>query len=131
MLLAMKEVGGYNRSRQCTCLALWDWTVISVTVPIRKCSLYECDSGKARCSNKRMAHRFTAQMLGTAPTLQSLHASGTVASDGVFEQAPRMAAKHFRKCNSSASATVPQVQQFSSCTVLERETYARSVSPSH
>ena len=34
-------------------------------------------------------------------TSQSLHGSGTVVSDGVFEQAPQMDAKHFRMCNSS------------------------------
>ena len=66
--------------------------------------VYECDSGKARYSIKRMARRFTAQMQGDLvrdDASQSLHGSGTVVSDGVFEQAPRMDAKHFRKCKSS------------------------------
>ena len=66
--------------------------------------VYECDSGKAWYSIKRMACRSTAQMQGDLAgddTLQNLHGSGTVASDCVFEQAPRMDAKHFHKCNSS------------------------------
>ena len=82
----------------------------------------DCDSGRARYSIKHMARRFTAQLKGDLArddASQSLHGSRTVASDGVFEQAPRMA------------ATFPQVQQFSSCAVLKRKTYARSVSPSH
>ena len=51
-----------------------------------------------------MDRRFTAQMQGDLArdvASQSLHGSGTVAFDGVFEQAPRMAAKHFRKGNTS------------------------------
>ena len=65
--------------------------------------VYECDSGRARYSINRMARRFTVQLQGdpaTDDSSQSLHGSGTVASDGVFEQAPRMDAKHFRKCSS-------------------------------
>ena len=106
MLLAMKEVEACSRSRQCTSLALWGWNVISVIVPIRICSLYmsHCDSGRSRYSIKSMACRFTAQLrrdLAKDDTSQSLHGSGTVASDGVFELAPQMDAKHFRMCNSS------------------------------
>ena len=66
--------------------------------------VYECDSGRSRYSIKSMACRFTAQLrrdLAKDDTSQSLHGSGTVASDGVFEQAPQMDAKHFRMCNSS------------------------------
>ena len=65
---------------------------------------YECDSGRSRYSIKSMACRFTAQLrrdLAKDDTSQNLHGSGTVASDGVFEQAPQMDAKHFRMCNSS------------------------------
>ena len=46
----------------------------------------------------------TAQLrrdLAKDDTSQSLHGSGTVPFDGVFEQAPQMDAKHFRMCNSS------------------------------
>ena len=66
--------------------------------------VYERDSGSARYSIKRMARRFTVQLQGDPArddSSQSLHGSGTVASDGVFEQAPRLSAKHFRKCSSS------------------------------
>ena len=66
--------------------------------------VYECDSGRSRYSIKSMACRFTAQLrrdLAKDDTSQSLHGSGTVPSDGVFEQAPQMDAKHFRMCNSS------------------------------
>ena len=66
--------------------------------------VYECDSGRARYSVKRMARRFTAQLqwdLAKDDTSKSLHGSGTVASDGIFEQAPQIDAKHFRMCNSS------------------------------
>ena len=66
--------------------------------------VYECDSGRSRYSIKSMACRFTAQLrrdLAKDDTSQSLHGSGTVASDGVFEQGPQMDAKHFRMCNSS------------------------------
>ena len=66
--------------------------------------VYECDSGRSRYSIKSMACRFTAHLqrdLAKDDTSQSLHGSGTVASDGIFEQAPRMDAKHFCKCNSS------------------------------
>ena len=66
--------------------------------------VYECDSGRSRYSIKSMACRFTAQLrrdLAKDDTSQDLHGSGTVASDGVFEQAPQMDAKHFRMCNSS------------------------------
>ena len=53
--------------------------------------VYECDSGRPRYSIKRVARRFTAQLQGYLArddASQSLHGSGTVASDGVFEQAP-------------------------------------------
>ena len=66
--------------------------------------VYECDSGRSRYLIKSMACRFTAQLrrdLAKDDTSQNLHGSGTVASDGVFEQAPQMDAKHFRMCNSS------------------------------
>ena len=66
--------------------------------------VYECDSGRSRYSIKSMACRFTAQLrrdLAKDDTSQNLHGSGTVASDGVFKQAPQMDAKHFRMCNSS------------------------------
>ena len=66
--------------------------------------VYECDSGRSRYSIKSMACRFTAQLrrdLAKDDMSQNLHGSGTVASDGVFEQAPQMDAKHFRMCNSS------------------------------
>ena len=65
--------------------------------------VYEYDSGRSRYSIKSMACRFTAQLrrdLAKDDTSQSLHGSGTMASD-VFEQAPQMDAKHFRMCNSS------------------------------
>ena len=105
MLLPMKEVEACIRSRQCTSLALWGWNVISVIVPIRICSLYMSvtleDPGTRSWG---MACRFNAQLrrdLAKDDTSQSLHGSGTVAFDGVFEQAPQMDAKHFRMCNSS------------------------------
>ena len=66
--------------------------------------VYECDSGRSRYSIKSMACSFTAQLrrdLAKDDTSQSLHGSGTVPSDGVFEQAPQMDTKHFRMCNSS------------------------------
>ena len=66
--------------------------------------VYECDSGRSRYSIKSMACRFAAQLrrdLAKDDTSQSLHGSGTVTSDCVFEQAPQMDAKHFRMCNSS------------------------------
>ena len=66
--------------------------------------LYECDSVRPRYSIKRMARCCTAQLQGDVArggASQSLHVSGTVASYGVFEQAPRADAKHFPKCNSS------------------------------
>ena len=66
--------------------------------------VYECDSGRSRYSIKSKACRFNAQLrrdLAKDDTSQSLHGSGTVVSDGVFEQAPQMDAKHFRICNSS------------------------------
>ena len=66
--------------------------------------VYECDSGRARYSIKHMARRFTVQLQGDPArddSSQALHGSGTVVSDGLFEQAPRMAAKPFRKCSSS------------------------------
>ena len=65
--------------------------------------MHECDSGRARYSIKCMACCFTAQLQGDLArddASQSLHGSETVASDGVFEQVPRMAR------NISASATV-------------------------
>ena len=65
--------------------------------------VYECDYGRSRYSIKSMACRFNAQLrrdLAKDNTSQILHGSGTVAPDGVFEQAPQMDAKHFRKCNS-------------------------------
>ena len=105
MLLAMKEVDACSRSRQCTSLALWGWNVISVIVPIRICSLYMSVTLEDPGTRKKiMACRFTAQLrrdLAKDDTSQSLHGSGTVASDGVFVQAPQMDAKHFRMCNSS------------------------------
>ena len=85
--------------------------------------VYECDSGRSRYSIKSMACRFAAHLrrdMAKDDTSQNLHGSGTVASDGVFEQAPQIDAKHFRMCNSSLLFTV-----------MEPETYARSVSPSH
>ena len=66
--------------------------------------VYECNSGRAQYSIKHMAHRFTAQFQGGLAKdnmSQNLHGSGTVASDGVFEQATQMNVKHFRMCNSS------------------------------
>ena len=66
--------------------------------------VYECDSGRSRYLIKSMACHFTAQLrrdLAKDDTSQSLHGSGTVPSDGVFEQAPQMDAKHFRMCYSS------------------------------
>ena len=64
-------------------------------------TVYECNSGRPRYSIKRMARHFTAQFQGdlaNGDTSQSLHGNGTVASDGVFEQAPQMDAKHFHMC---------------------------------
>ena len=78
------------------------WNVISVIVHMQL--VYECDSGRSRYSIMSMACRFTAQLrrdLAKGDTSQSLHGSATVASDGVFKQAPQMDAKHFRMCNSS------------------------------
>ena len=102
----MKEVGGYNRSRQCTiksCIVGLDCYLGDSSDPYMQL-VYECDSGRARYSMKRMARRFTVQLQGDPAmddSSQSLQGIGTVAFDGVFEQAPRMAAKHFHKCCSS------------------------------
>ena len=100
--LAVKEVEACSRSRQCTSLALWGWNVISVIVPIPRCSLYmsvtlEVPGTRSRAWLVALLHRDLAK----DDTSQSLHGSGTVASDGVFEQAPQMDAKHFRMCDSS------------------------------
>ena len=104
MLLEM-EVGGYDRSRQCTSLALWGWTVISVIVPICIHRLYmsvtlQCPGTKLSTWLVALLHSCRGIWLRT-DTSQCLQESGSVASDSVFEQAPRMDAKHFRKCNSS------------------------------
>ena len=86
-------------------LALWGWTVISVTVPIRLCSLYMSVSLEGPGTRSRAWLVALLYSCKGDPAMddssQSLQGIGTVASDGVFEQAPRMAAKHFRKCCSS------------------------------
>ena len=50
-----------------------------------------------------MAHQFTTQLqenLSKDNKSQNLHGSGTILSDGVFEQAPHTDAKHSRTCSS-------------------------------
>ena len=118
----LKEVGGIQQidAMYKCCIVGLDCYLGDSSDPYMQL-VYESDSGRARYSIKRMSSLYCADAGGLArdDASQSLHGSGTVASDGVFEQASRM------------DATFPQVQQFSSCAVLERETYARLVSPSH
>ena len=69
-----------------------------------------------------MACQFTAQLQGSLARdnkLQSLHRSGTILCDGVFEQAPQTDVKHFT-CAAVLFVYSPGA-----------ETYARSVSPFH
>ena len=64
----------------------------------------ECDARRSWHSIQRMARQFTAQLQGSLSKdnkSQSLHGSGTILSDGVFEQAPQTDAKRFRTCSSS------------------------------
>ena len=59
----------------------------------------ECDARKSSHSIQRTARQFTAQLQGSLyrdNKLQSLHGSGTILCDGVFEQAPQTDTKHFR-----------------------------------
>ena len=83
----------------------------------------KCDSGKSSHSIKRIACRFIAQLwrsLASDDKSQSLYRNASISVEGGFEQAPET------RCE-----TLPYVLQFSSCAVLEREAYARAVSPSH
>ena len=104
MLLTMKEVGATTDRRNVKVLHIvgLDCYLGDSSDPYMQL-VHECDSGKARYSIQHMARRFSAQMQRDQvrdDASQSVHESGTVASDLVFEQAPRMDAKHFRKCNS-------------------------------
>ena len=104
MLHAMKEFGGYNRSRQCISLALWRWTVISVAVPIRICSLYlsvilEGPGTRSSAWLVPLLYSCRGIRLGTTRR-RACTEVGPWRLDGVFEQAPRMDAKHFHKCSS-------------------------------
>ena len=75
--------------------------------------VYECDSGRSKYSIKSMACRFTAQSrrdLAKDDTSQSLHGSGTVASDGVFEQAPQMDGKNCMENNGLACFECPKLE---------------------
>ena len=83
----------------------------------------ECDSKKSSHSIKRMACCFTAQVrrsLASNDKSQSLHKNESILVEGGFEQAPKT------RCE-----TLPYVLQFSSCVILEQETSARAVLPSH
>ena len=121
MLLAMKEVEACSRWRQCTSLTLWGWNVISVILPIRICSLYMSVTLENPGTRSR------------AWLLALLHSCGgiwlrTTRRRACKEVGPWHLTVSSRKRlrwmrNISACAT--------SCAVMEPETYARSVSPSH
>ena len=121
MLLAMKEVEACSRSRQCTSLALWGWNVISVIVPIRICSLYMSVTLEDPGTRSR------------AWLVALLHSCG-----GIWLRTTRrrtcteVVPWHLTVSSSKRLRWMRNISaQFSLCAVMEPETYARSVSPSH
>ena len=82
----------------------------------------ECDSGKSSHSIKRMACRFMHSCGGVL-----LRTTSRRAYTGMHPSRLKVvSSKRLNRCE-----TLPYVLQFSSCAVLEREAYARAVSPSH
>ena len=87
-LRAPRVVEGYNRSSQHISLVLWGFMHM----------VQECDARKSSHLIQCMARQFTAQLQGSLSKdnkSKSLHGSGTILCDGVFEQAPQTDAKYF------------------------------------
>ena len=97
-----REVEGYNRSSRRISLVLWGWTGTFEAALISLYKWYRSVMLGGLHSIRRMARQFTAQLqrsLFKDNKSRSLHESGTILCDGVFEQAPQTDAKHFRKCS--------------------------------
>ena len=106
---------GLDRSSRRISLVLWGWTVAFVTALISSCKWYRgvMLGGPPIQSNAwpvSLLHSCRRVSLNTAQLQdslskyyksQSLHGSGTILCDSVFEQAPQTDAKHFHTCSSS------------------------------